>query len=79
MRVHFGGRVGGGGGVKTKVINLKQCKGIFEKKESRLSEAGYQCEQKSFDSLFQAFRLWGRRSLTSRRTSLSERLVRANR
>ena len=70
----------GGGGVKTKVINLKRWKAIFFKKSwSRLSKAVYQCEQKSFDSLFQAFRLWGQRSLTSRCTPLSEHLVRANR
>ena len=74
----FGGMLGWGR-LKTKVMNLKRWKTIWENKDSRLSKAGYQCEQRSFDSLFQAFRLWGRRSLTSRRTSLSERLVRANR
>ena len=70
----------GGGGLKSKVINLKRWKAIFFKKSwSRLSKAVYQCEQKSFDSLFQAFRLWGRCSLTSRRTPLSESRVEANR
>lgn len=80
MRVDFGGRVGeGGGGVKTKVIDFKRWKVILKTKESRLSKAVYQSEQNSFDSLFQTFRLWGQRSLTSRCTLLSERLVQANR
>ena len=78
MRVDFGGMLGWGR-LKTKVMNLKRGKTMRENKESRLCKAGYQCEQKSFNSLFQAFRLWGRRSLTSRRTPLSESLVQANR
>ena len=74
----FGGRVGEGGGWVGKNLSYKLKtveSNFFEKKGSRLSKEVYQCEQNSFDSLFQTFRLWGQRSLTSRCTLLSERLV----
>ena len=51
----FGGMLGWGR-LKTKVMNLKRGKTMWENKESRLCKAGYQCEQKSFNSLVQANR-----------------------